>query len=350
MTIVDARVLTVTGGVDTHLDFHVAAALDQIGGELGIESFETTTAGYQKLLDWLSAFGPVTRIGVEGTGSYGTGLARFLYSQGVEVVEVDRPNRQLRHRRGKSDPTDAVAAARAALSGQATGTPKLRNGPMEQMRVLLVARRSGREQRVQTLNQIRQLVFCAPEPIRERFLGRTQTSMLTEMAALRPSTKSDPVTHTTLTTLRDLARRIRALDNEKTRIRKQLHQLVTVTAPDLLAIKGLAAEGAAVLLAAAGDNPQRVRTEAAWAHMCGVAPIPASSGKTVRHRLNRGGNRQANSVLYRIVITRMSADPRTQAYVQRRRDEGRTTKEIIRTLKRYLAREIYKHLPRPDLN
>ncbi|MCP4227586.1 MAG: IS110 family transposase [Actinomycetia bacterium] len=345
MTIVDTR--AVWGGVDTHLDFHVAAALDHIGGLLGIESFETTEAGYRKLLEWLEGFGVVSRVGVEGTGSYGAGLARFLHGERVEVVEVDRPNRQLRHREGKSDPTDAVAAARAALSGQARGIPKLRNGPMEQMRVLVVARRSAREQRIQTLNQIRHLVFTAPEPIRARFLGRYQKGLIAELAGLRPRNSSrDPVSYVTLVTLRDLARRIVNLDTEITRIRSSLHTLVGEVAPSMLTMHGLGADGAAVLLVAAGDNPQRLRSEAAWAHLCGVAPIQASSGKTTRYRLNRGGNRQANSVLYQIVLTRMSSDPRTRTYVTRRRQEGLRTKEIIRVLKRYVAREVYKHLPR----
>ncbi len=344
MTIVDRAV--VCGGVDTHLEAHVAAALDGIGGVLGIESFPTTESGYGELLEWLGGFGPVARVGVEGTGSYGTGLARFLADRGVEVVEVDRPNRQLRHRRGKSDPTDAVAAARAALSGQATGRPKARNGPAEQMRVLLVARRSARDQRIQTLNQIRHLVFTAPEPIRVRFLGRYQRGMLSEMARMRPRAGSDPVVYVTLCTLRDLARRIKALNAETKQIRSQLQGLVAEVAPSLLPLPGVGAETAAELLVAAGDNPQRLRSEAAWAHLCGVAPIPASSGKTVRHRLNRGGNRNANSALYRIVISRLSCDPRTKAYVSRRRAEGRTNGEIVRCLKRYVAREIYKLLPR----
>jgi transposase len=347
MSIVDARVLTaVTGGVDTHVDFHVAAALDQIGGLLGVETFDVNEAGYSALLDWLESFGRVAKVGVEGTGSYGAGLFRFLHRRDVEVVEVDRPDRQLRHREGKSDPTDAVAAARAALSGKARGRPKLRNGPVEQMRVLTVARRSARDQRIQTLNQIRHLVFCAPETIRERFIGRYQITMLKEMAALRPRPGTEPVAYVTLTTLRDLARRIRRLDAETNRISGQLKTLVSEVAPSLLVVHGLGPDGAAVLLVAAGDNPERIRSEAAWAHLCGVAPIPASSGKTIRHRLNRGGNRQANSVLYQIVICRMSTDPRTRGYVTRRRAEGRTTGEIVRILKRYVAREIYKHLPR----
>jgi transposase len=336
----------VTGGVDTHVDFHVAAALDRIGGLLGVESFPVSDAGYSSLLAWLGQFGTVVKVGMEGTGSYGAGLFRFLYRHGVEVVEVDRPDRQLRHREGKSDPTDAVAAARAALSGKATGRPKLGNGPVEQMRILTVARRSARQQRIQTVNQIRQLVFCAPEAIRERFIGRYQICMLKEMAALRPRPGADPVAYVTLMTLRDLARRIGHLDVETKRISSQLKTLVSEVAPSLLDVHGLGADGAAVLLVAAGDNPGRIHSEAAWAHLCGVAPIPASSGKTIRHRLNRGGNRQANSVLYQIVICRMSTDPRTRLYVNRRREEGRTTGEIVRILKRYAAREIYKHLPR----
>ncbi|MCP4226012.1 MAG: IS110 family transposase [Actinomycetia bacterium] len=325
MTIVDSRVLEVTGGVDTHLDFHVAAALDQIGGLLGVERFETTEAGYRKLLEWLEGFGPVMRVGVEGTGSYGTGLARFLHDRGVDVVEVDRPNRQLRHRRGKSDPTDALAAARAALSGQAAGKPKLRNGPAEQMRVLLVARRSARDQRIQTLNQIRHLVFTAPEPIRERFLGRYQRGMLTEMTKMRPRPGADPIAYVTLSTLRNLARRIQGLDAETKTIRTQLGGLITEVAPRLLELYGVGPDTAATLLVAAGDNPQRLRSEAAWAHLCGVAPIPASSGKTVRHRLNRGGNRQANSALYRIVVSRLSGDEPTKTYMARRLEEGMTS-------------------------
>ncbi len=348
MTIVDTRVLEVVGGVDTHVDFHVAAALDQIGGLLGIESFETTEAGYRKLLGWLEGLGPVTLVGVEGTGSYGTGLSRFLHHHEIEVVEVDRPNRQLRHRKGKSDPTDAVAAARAALSGEATGKPKTRNGPAEQMRVLLVARRSARDQRVQTLNQIRHLVFTAPEAIRQRFVGRPQRSMLTAMTAMRPRPSSDPVAYVTLCTIRDLARRIKGLDAETKTIRSKLRVLVTEVAPSLLELYGVGAETAAMLLVTAGDNPHRIRSEAAWAHLCGVAPIPASSGKTIRHRLNRGGNRQANSALWRIVFSRLSGDERTKTYLDRRLAEGRTRKETIRCLKRYVAREIYKLLPQQD--
>jgi transposase len=342
-------IVNVTGGVDTHSDTHVVAAVDHNGGLLGVEAFPARRAGYEDLLGWLAALGRVHRVGVEGTGSYGRGLARFLLDSGVEVIEVDRPNRQVRRRQGKSDPVDAVAAARAALSGSATGVPKHRNGPVEQMRVLLVARRPARSQRIQTLNQLRHLVLTAPEPIRVRFKDRYKRGLVTEAANMRPGKGSDPVTYTTNLVIRNLARRIQHLDAEIKDANQILVELLKSTAPSLLDLYGLGPDTAASLLVSAGDNPERLRSEAAWAHLCGVAPIAASSGKIIRHRLNRGGDRHANSALYRIVITRMSSHQPTRDYVTRRRAQGRTTGEIIRCLKRYVARETYRHLPRPAI-
>ena len=191
------RIVGVTGGVDTHADTHVAVAIDDNGGLLGVESFPADRAGYEELLGWLVGFGEVEQVGVEGTGSWGVGLARFLHDQEVVVAEVDRPNRQTRRKQGKSDPTDAVSAARAALSGEASVTPKTRNGPVEQMRVLMVARRSAREQRIQSLNQLRHLVFTAPEEIRVRFKDQYKTGLVTEAANMRPNRGSDPVAYTT---------------------------------------------------------------------------------------------------------------------------------------------------------
>jgi transposase len=341
-----SMVRTVVGGVDTHADAHVAAALDSNGGVLGVESFPADEAGFENLLGWLVGFGPVSLVGVEGTGSWGVGLARFLAGAEVEVVEVDRPNRQARRKVGKSDPTDAVAAARAALSGTAAGIPKTRNGPVEQMRVLLVAKRSARSQRIQTLNQLRHLVFTGPEPIRSRFKDRYKTGLITEAAAMRPRHGSDPVLFTTNVVIRGLARRIQGLNNEVRIIDTMLRELVTATAPSLLEPYGVGVDAAASLLVTAGDNPDRLRSERSWAHLCGVTPVPASSGKTIRYRLNRGGDRQANSALYRIVLTRMSSHPETRRYVARRRAEGLTSLEVIRCLKRYVARQAFKHLPR----
>ncbi|MGB5187948.1 MAG: IS110 family transposase, partial [Acidimicrobiia bacterium] len=322
-----SMVSSVVGGVDTHADVHVAAAIDTNGGMLGIGSFPTNDAGYRSLRDWLSGFGPVIRVGVEGTGSYGVGLARHLHANGIEVVEVDRPNRQKRRKLGKSDPIDAEAAARAALSGEANVTPKRRDGTVEQMRVLMIARGSARMQRNQTLNQLRQIVICGPDEIRTRFKDRYKTGLVTEAAAMRPRKGSDPTTYTTYVVIRSLARRIKDLDGEMRSIDDALKELIETTAPSLLACYGVGAATAATLLVTAGDNPDRLHTERSWAHLCGVSPVPAGSGKTSgRVRLNHGGDRHANAALYQIVLTRMSSDAETRNYVRRRRAEGLSTR------------------------
>jgi len=338
----------ITAGVDTHLDVHVAAALDAQGALLGVQSFETTTAGYKALLGWLGTFGEVELAGVEGTGSYGAGLTRHLLSEGVRVVEVDRPNRQRRRRRGKSDPQDAITAARAAQSGDAKGEAKTRDGNVEAMRVLRVARKSARSARTQTLNQMRSLISTAPEVIRDELRDLNVYRLLERASAYRPGAKRD-VTSLTKFTLRTLARRAMALEDEVAELDAILGPLVAETAPALLARVGLGIETASALLVAAGDNPERLRSERTFAHLCGVAPIDASSGKNERHRLNRGGDRQANSALWKIVITRMVCDTRTRDYIDRRMSEGLTKKEAFRCLKRYIAREVYNHLPRQQL-
>jgi transposase len=345
MTIVEAA-RPVTGGVDTHLDVHVAAALDPVGGLLGVESFPATRVGYVQLLDWLGSLGAVSRVGVEGTGAYGAGLSRFLQGNGVQVVEVDRANRQARRAKGKSDPADAIEAARAALSGRAGGLAKTRDGVVEAIRVLLVARSSARSVRVKTLTQIRHLCFTGPDVLRERFSGVSAVMLPRTAAAMRVHAGADPVLVATKLAIATLARRVLALEAEAEVLDTRLSALVERAAPDLLALRGVGVHTAAVLLVAAGDNPERLHSEAAFAHLCGVAPIEASSGKVTRHRLNRGGNRQANSALWTIVMVRMSNDPATRAYVKRRTEEGRSKLEIIRILKRYVAREVYKHLPR----
>jgi transposase len=338
MTIVESR--AVTGGVDTHLDVHVAAALDGIGGLLGVEEFETTSAGYEKLLGWLGGFGSVERVGIEGTGSYGAGLARHLQAAGVIVVEVNRADRAARRRQGKSDPLDAISAARAAQSGRATGSSKGRDGQVEAIRTLMVTKRSARRHRTATINQMRALVSTAPDDLRARFARHTTGLLVAEAAAMRPRV-SDVVDYTTRVALRELARRAVYFDEEIDRVDDLLMPLVTARAPSLLAAMGVGPDTAAILLIAAGDHPDRLRSEAAWAHLCGVAPIPASSGKITRRRLNPAGDRQANHALWRIVLTRMSADPRTRAYVERRTLEGKSKLEIMRCLKRYVAREVY---------
>jgi transposase len=344
MAIVETR--PIRGGIDTHLEVHVAAALDASGGVLGVESFATTPAGFVGLHAWLAAFGPVDRVGVEGTGAYGAGLARHLRAVGLEVIEVDRPNRQVRRQQGKSDTVDAVEAGRAVLSGRASGVAKTADGNAEAMRALLVAKRSGREARITCLNQLRHLGFCAPDELRERFRDVPGARLAEAAAALRPRADSDPVLYATKLAMRTLGRRVLTLGEDSEALDAVLAELVTVTAPSLLELYGVGVHTAAILLVAAGDNAERVHSEAAWAHLCGVAPLQASSGKTTRHRLNRGGNRQANHALWRIVFTRMGSEPRTRAYVARRIEEGRSKPEIMRVLKRYVAREVYRHLPR----
>jgi transposase len=263
------------------------------------------------------------------------------------VVEVDRQNRQTRRKLGKSDPIDAEAAARAALSGTASVTPKRRDGTVEQMRVLMIARRSARMQRNQTLNQLRQIVITGPDEIRTRFKDRYKTGLVTEAAAMRPRKGSDPIVFTTYVVIRSLARRIKDLNDEIGSIDRALRELIDATAPSLLDCYGVGASTAATLLVTAGDNPDRLHTERSWAHLCGVSPVPAGSGKTSgRVRLNHGGDRQANAALYQIVLTRMSSDAETRNYVRRRRAEGLSTREVMRCLKRYVARQTFKHLPR----
>jgi transposase len=346
MTIVEGA-RGVTGGVDTHLDVHVAAALDPLGGLLGTERFETNAAGYKALLGWLETFGNVTTIGVEGTGSYGAGLARHLRRVGVEVTEVDRPNREERRRSGKSDPIDPVEAARAALSGRASGSPKSRDGAVEAIRVLVVAKRSARQARVKALIQMRHLGYSAPEQLRCRLKGLSVSALITEGTKLRPTRSPDPVTAATKASLSSLAHRIEALDRELAELDERIEALLIATVPDLLDLFGVGPDTAAALVMAAGDNAERLHSEAAWAHLCGVAPVPAGSGKTNgKVKAHDGGDRQANSALWRIVMVRIAHDPETQLYFERRVKAGMTKNEVIRILKRYVAREVYRYLPR----
>jgi transposase len=341
LTIVETR--AVTGGVDTHAGTHVAAALDPIGGLLGVREFPATPAGYACLLGWLGGFGTVCLVGIEGTGSYGAGLARHVTAAGVRVVEVDRSDRQDRRRRGKSDPLDAVSAARAAQSGRAAGAPKGRDGSVEAIRALMVARRSAAGERTRTINQARALILTGPDDLRARFTRHTAAALVSGIAALRPR-PGDVPGYAARIALRELGRRVQFPGGQLGRLDELIAPLVSGHAPGLLALYGIGPHTAALLLIAAGDHPGRLCSEAAWAHLCAAAPIPASSGKVTRHRLNPGGDRQANHALWRIVFTRMSSDPATRAYVQRRTSEGKSKAEITRCLKRYVAREVYPHL------
>lgn len=334
---------SVTGGVDTHRDLHVAAVVDCAGRVRGTAEFPSTMTGHRQLLRWLRRHGDIAAVGVEGTGAWGAGLARFLSAEGVTVIEVDRPNRQRRRRHGKSDPVDAEAAARAALNGDATGTPKARTGQVEAIRALRVARRSAIKARTQAANQLHSLVVTAPDELR----GQLRTLTLKELAATAARFRPGPPTtalNATKLAMVEIARRWHALGDEVARLDTHLDALVADAVPQLLSRHGVGTDTAGALLVAAGDNPERLRTEASFAALCGASPQDASSGLQRRHRLNRGGDRCANQALWRITLVRMSSCPRTRAYVTRRTTEGRTKKEIIRCLKRYIARELYADL------
>ena len=334
----------ITLGVDTHAEQHVVAALDQQGRLLGTRDIPTTPAGYTALLAWAGGYGPIERVGIEGAGNYGAGLARWLRSRGLVVIEVDRPDRRTRRRRGKSDPVDAEAAARAVQAGTAIGQPKAADGGVEAIRALRVARRSAVKARTQAANQLHALVVTAPEGLRAHLRPLSIAALVEKAARFRaPTSPSTPEAATKLA-LRSIAHRYQALTKEIAALDAHLDHLVGETAPTLVAIKGVGTDTAGTLLVAAGDNPDRLGSEAAFARLCGVAPVPASSGKTQRHRLSRGGNREANRALYLLAIGRLGWDERTRAYADRRTREGKTKAEIIRCLKRYIAREIYRAL------
>jgi transposase len=354
-TILDDGPVLVTGGVDTHKDMHTAAAVDQVGRVLGTAQFPATRAGYRALLAWLRGHagehGQLELVGVEGTGAYGAGLTRHLQGEGVRVVEIDRPDRKTRRFAGKSDPIDAQAAALAALSGRQDGTPKDRTGVVESIRVLRIPRRAAVTRRADAMRQIKMMIVTAPEVLRATLTGLNDRELIVSLAAARPDPAqvSDPVVATRVA-LRRLARQYQHLTVEIDELDALLEPLVAAAAPDLVALNGVGTDVAGQLLVTAGANPERITSEAAFAALCGVAPVPASSGRTTRHRLNRGGDRAANAALYRIMLCRLRWDPRTRAYAERRTHEGKTKKEIIRCLKRHIAREVYRALSRPALD
>jgi transposase len=339
------RTQVVIGGVDTHGRTHHAAVIDQHGRLLGDHQFSAQQDGYRQLLGWLRRHGVVEAVGVEGTGSYGAGLARFLVQQGVQVLEVSRPDRRTRRQRGKSDPIDAETAARAVLAGTAIATPKGHDGIVEAIRVLRGVRAGAVKARTAAVNQLKALLVTAPAPLREALDGLSTPQQIQACARLRPDLQqlADPA-QAIKAAVRVLATRICALDHEIGLANQRLAKLVGKAAPRLLRLLAIGIDHAGQLLVTAGDNPERLRGEAAFAHLCGVAPIPASSGKTHRHRLHRGGDRGANRALHLAVVVRMRYCPRTRAYVERRTKQGMSKPEIIRCVKRYLAREVYHAL------
>ena len=350
--------VTVIGGVDTHKHTHYAAAIDDQGRLLGHHEFPATDHGYQALLTWMRGHGQVHAIGVESTGSFGATLTRALTRAGETVVEVNRPNRLARRMDGKSDRLDAEQIARAVLGRTSTAVPKTKSGTVEVIRTLRVTRASAVKARTQAFNTLFGVMIGAPSPLRDELVVLTKRTLVNRCLRLRPETEdlitltTDPerlLTAAIKTSLRDLARRWKALDHEIKTLNRQLDALVTAAAPQLLELHGVGVEIAGQFLVTAGDNTERIHSEAAFAKLCGVAPQPASSGRTTgRHRLSRSGDRAANSALYIVTIVRMRHHEPTRAYVERRTAEGLSKREIIRCLKRYIAREIYANLPRPE--
>jgi transposase len=339
---------SIIGGVDTHTATHHTAVIDVNGRLIADAEFPATPAGYASMLTWMRSKGKLNQVGVEGTGAYGAGLARYLHDQRVDVLEVPRPDRRIRRQRGKSDPIDAEAAARTVLAGKASGAPKLADGPIEAIRMLRVARNGAVKARTAAVNTLRSIVITAPEPLRTQLRSLSSAQLITACARLRPDlTKlTDPV-QAAKHALRSLALRAQHLNIETRTLQRQLKELTQVAAPATSVIFGLGPDTVSALLIIVGDNPDRLRSEAAFAHLCGVAPIPASSGKTNRRRLHRGGDRAANTALHIATVVRLRYDPRSRVYADRRTTEGRSMPEIIRCQKRYLAREIF-HALRAD--
>lgn len=338
----NASVRQVVGGVDTHKDLHVAAIVDAQDRVLGTESFASTRQGYKRMLAWMRSFGGLVRVGVECTGTYGAGLLRYLQQRGVTVLEVTVPDKSDRRRRGKDDMVDAQNAAHAAFSGKRTVTPKSRDGMIESLRVLKACRKTAVAARRVALQMIQTTIVSAPDELREPLRAMTRMQLVRTLAAWRPDLGDyRNVASAYRITLKSLGRRYLELHDEIADLDVMIAALVEELAPELVVRNAIGYESAAQLLLTAGDNPERLKSEASFAALCGVSPVPASSGKVTRHRLNRGGDRAANSALHIIAIGRLRTDPSTRTYVEKKIAEGHSKLEAIRCLKRYIAREVF---------
>ena len=348
-TILREETPTIVVGVDAHKHEHHVAVLDQRGVFLADQRFAASSEGYEELSNWIASMGTLSSIGVESTGSYARGLTRFLHERDIEVVEVNRPHKHLRARVGKDDAIDAEAAARKVLSGEATAKAKNSGGTVESIRQLQMVRVSAVKSRAVTLLQLQALLVTAPSSLRESVNAKTGHAKAVQCLALRPDlTRVHEPLQAAKLALRSLARRIRNLDEEVRGLDQLLSTLVKAQAPTLVSKVGVGTHNAAQLLITAGQNIDRLSSEAAFARLCGVAPIPASSGQTQRMRLHRGGDRQANRALHMIVVCRLHYDQRTKDYMERRRAEGLSKKDVLRCLKRFVAREVFYDL-RTDL-
>ena len=354
-TLADPRdlreVVDVVIGVDTHVHTHAAAVIDaRTGGVLAEVTLEATAEGYAQLLEFADAHAALRAWAIEGTGSHGAGLTRHLQRHDEVVIELDRPVRAKRRHGAKSDPLDAIRAAREALARPRLGAPRA-GGDRQALAVLLTVRRSAVEAAGDAQRQLLSLLIAAPEPLRAKLRGLSTARVVETAAALRTRSTHDTETATTIAALRALARRVQTLNEEATAHERAIAAIVKTWRPDLLDQTGVGPIVAATVLAA-WSHTGRIYSEAAFAMIAGVAPIPATSGQTIdRHRLNRSGDRQLNRALHTIVLTRIRHDPATRDYIARRTAEGKTSREIKRCLKRYVARHLYRtlenHQPSP---
>jgi transposase len=328
-------------GVDTHKERHYAAVLDVLGQLLGELAFAATAAGYAELQGWAESLGDAQQLifGIEGAGSWGAGLCQHLQQAGHTVVEVERPGRRER-RSGKSDRIDALTAAKCVLAGENVSTPRSR-GILSALRALLIARRSAVAERTRLLNQLQALHTTAPILLRERIGEGTGKQLERRIASMRSRANADVEERFVFDVMRDLAGRSRALAADAKRYEQQLATLVRSLDATLLNEPGIGSISAAKLFAC---DPARFKHEAAFARCNGTAPLPASSGKTVRHRLSRGGDRQANNAIHTIAVIRAKHQPETRAYLDRRISEGKTKREAQRALKRHISRDLFKRL------
>lgn len=338
----------VIAGIDTHADTHHVAVINEHGKPLADKEFLAVGSGYRKIIDFINSHGTPIAIGVEGTGSYGAELARTLRGEGLTVLEVNRPNRAARRLKGKSDPLDAYQAAKSVLEGRTKAIPKAKDGPVECLRILRSGRASAIKARTAAINQIKALLVSAPDKIRAKYRALATTALITALHRARPSGHLADPAYVTLLTLKTLAARCQALGTEIEAAEAALKEVLDSYAPMLCDLPGVGTEVASQLLITVGDNPDRLGNEAQFASLVGVAPVPASSGKTTRHRLSRGGDRNANHALYSVVLVRMASCQRTKDYVAKRTSEGKSKREIMRCLKRYAAREIYRQITNPQ--
>jgi transposase len=326
-------------GVDTHKHEHLARALDGLGQLVGGVTIKADPAGYLELAHWLVDLGEDVVVGIEGTGTYGAGLCEFLLAAGVGVVEVERPRREDR-RRGKSDAIDALLAARKVLAGDGLSTPRA-GGTRQALSALLVAYRSCMVERTRVLNQLQALHTSAPLALRERVGPGNGRKLIARLRRMRVGAGAPEAEQLILGVLRDLGSRAHQLEVQARAYKRELSRLISSLDPTLLDEPGIGPISAAKLIIC---DPARLKSEAAFARCNGTAPKPASSGQTIRHRLSRGGDRQANNALHTIALSRSLHDERTRAYLTRRTTEGKTSREAMRALKRHLSRNLYKRL------